>query len=72
MNASIYAYEPDALMNKEPSTFFNNKCDVIVMKDTGVLDIDSEEDFQLMQVIAGYLFESNPKFRELRNQAKDV
>lgn len=70
MNASIYAYDVDALMNKEPSAFFNDKCDVIVMKDTGILDIDSEKDFQLMQVIAGYLFENDEEFKKLKEMTQ--
>ena len=62
MNASIYAYSPAALRNKEHATFFNSNCDAVVMKDTGILDIDSEEDYELMQVIAKYLFESEEDF----------
>lgn len=62
MNASIYAYSPDALRNKEHSTFFNSNCDAVVMKDTGILDIDSEEDYELMQVIAKYLFAEDDAF----------
>lgn len=72
MNASIYAYSPDALMNKEPGVFFNDKCDIIEMKDTGILDIDSEEDFELMQVIAGYLFENDAEFGELRKNIQGL
>ena len=64
MNASIYAYSPDALRNKEHATFFNSGCDAIVMKDTGILDIDSEEDYELMQVVAKYLFEKDEAFKE--------
>lgn len=64
MNASIYAYSPDALKNKDHSTFFNSGCDAIVMADTGILDIDSEEDYELMQVIANYLFETIGAFKE--------
>ena len=64
MNASIYAYSPKALREKEHSTFFNNNCDAIVMFDSGILDIDSEEDYELMQVIAKYLFENNEAFKE--------
>ena len=64
MNASIYAYSPDALRNKEHSTFFNSRCDAVVMADTGILDIDSEEDYELMQVIAKYLFENNEAFKK--------
>ena len=64
MNASIYAYSPDALRNKEHATFFNSGCDAVVMTDTGILDIDSEDDYELMQVIAKYLFENNEAFKE--------
>ena len=35
------------------------------MKDTGILDIDSEEDYELMQVIAKYLFENNVSFKQI-------
>lgn len=65
MNASIYAYSPDALRNKEHATFFNSNCDAVVMKDTGILDIDSEEDYELMQVIAKHLFGKNLAFEEV-------
>lgn len=67
MNASIYAYSPDALRNKEHATFFNSNCDAIVMKDTGILDIDSEEDYELMQVIAKYLFEKEVDYKEVKS-----
>lgn len=70
MNASIYAYSPDALRNKEHSTFFNSNCDAVVMKDTGILDIDSEEDYELMQVIAKYLYSSESEFKSVFDKAK--
>ena len=69
MNASIYAYSPDALRNKEHATFFNSDCDAEVMKDTGILDIDSEEDYELMQVIAKYLYEKEESFKETFTKA---
>ena len=69
MNASIYAYSPEALRNKEHSTFFNSNCDAVVMKDTGILDIDSEEDYELMQVIAKYLYENEDSFKETFKKA---
>ena len=71
MNASIYAYSPDALRNKEHATFFNSGCDAVVMADTGILDIDSEEDYELMQVIAKYLFEKNELFKEVFNKVNN-
>lgn len=71
MNASIYAYSPKALRDKAHSTFFNSNCDAITMFDTGILDIDSEEDYELMQVIAEYLFENKSGFQELKHCASN-
>lgn len=65
MNASIYAYSPEALKTKDQPTFFNDHCDAVVMQDTGILDIDSEEDYELMQVIAKYLFNKVDGFKEV-------
>ncbi len=69
MNASIYAYSPQALKEKDQLTFFNCNCDAVVMFDSGILDIDSEEDYELMQVIAKYLFENVDGFKEVYNKA---
>ena len=71
MNASIYAYSPKALREKEHSTFFNNNCDAIVMFDSGILDIDSEEDYELMQVIARYVFEKIKGYKEVYEEIKN-
>lgn len=65
MNASIYAYSPKALKEKDHRTFFNSNCDAVIMQDTGILDIDSEEDYELMQVIAQYLFNNVEGFKEI-------
>ncbi len=70
MNASIYAYNPNALKYKDNKTFFNSKCDAIIMPDTGILDIDSEEDYELMQVIASYFFENREEFKKTYLLAK--
>lgn len=71
MNASIYAYSPAALIEKPSNVFFNDKADAVLMKDTAVLDIDSEEDFELMQVIAGYFFASG-EYKEIRDMAMNM
>lgn len=68
-NASIYSYSPRALRQKDPVKFFLDKCGAIKMFDTGILDIDSEEDFELMQVIAKYLFENISGFIEINRKA---
>ena len=56
MNASIYAYRRDALLENYRNSIFDNRAVAWVMKDTAVLDIDSEEDLELMQVVAQYFF----------------
>ncbi len=70
MNASIYAYSTQALRTKEQDTFFNSGCDAVLMADTGILDIDSEEDYELMQVVAKYLFEKKDEYKEIFELAK--
>ena len=65
MNASIYAYSPDFL--KSGKNIFDGRCGIIKMYDTAILDLDHENDFELMQVIAGYLYNSDIKFAEIRN-----
>jgi CMP-N,N'-diacetyllegionaminic acid synthase len=69
MNASLYAYSPSFLVSGK--AIFEGKCDVIKMLDTAVLDLDHKNDFELMQVIAGYLFEKHPDFREVREYIKE-
>ena len=65
MNASLYAYSPEFL--ESGKGIFEGKCDVIKMLDTAVLDLDQENDFELMQVIAEYLFEKYNDFKEIRD-----
>lgn len=72
MNASIYVYSPIALKNKPSIGFFHSNCSFIVMKDTGILDIDSEEDFKLMQVIAEYILNNDEEFRIIAVRAKNL
>lgn len=69
MNASIYVYSPKALLEKDLSTFFNDQADAVIMADTGILDIDSNEDYELMQVIANYLYNQKIYFREIQERA---
>ena len=40
------------------------------MKDTAVLDIDSEEDYELMQILAKYFFDKNNDMAEVYSKAK--
>lgn len=72
LNASIYVYSPLALMNKNPVSFFNDRGYAVLMADTGVLDIDSEKDFELMEVIADYLFKKYNAFGEVAAKAAEL
>jgi CMP-N,N'-diacetyllegionaminic acid synthase len=65
MNASIYVYSPNALINKASSTFFNENTDTIITFDTAILDIDSEDDYELMQVIARHLYKTKNEYCEV-------
>lgn len=63
LNASIYAYKPEYLGNNK--SVLDGYCEVVEMYDTGILDLDCENDFELMQVIAKYLFEHNDAFKKV-------
>lgn len=65
MNASLYAYSPEYL--KTGGDVLDGYCECIEMKDTGVLDLDQESDFALMEIIAEYLFETEESYREIQN-----
>ncbi len=63
MNASLYAYRPGHL--KAGGDFNEGYFEAIVMYDTAVLDLDHENDFELMELIAGYLYDKKPEFAEV-------
>jgi CMP-N,N'-diacetyllegionaminic acid synthase len=60
MNASLYAYDPEYL--KTGKGVLDGYCESVKMMDTGILDLDHETDFELMEVIAKYLFEKSDGF----------
>lgn len=72
VNASMYVFRRDFLANNKTGILWDGKIDIIKMKDTAVLDIDSEEDFVLMQFIAKYLYEQYPEFAEIRDNIRTV
>lgn len=57
MNASIYAYKREFLLNEKTNKVLDGKAVIYEMTDTGIIDIDSEGDFELMQVIAEHFEE---------------
>ena len=72
VNASMYVFKRDFLANNTTGILWDGKIDIIKMKDTAVLDIDSEEDFVLMQFIAKYLYENYPEFAQVRDNIRNV
>lgn len=65
MNASLYAYSPDYLGSGKG--VLDGYCEIIEMYDTGILDLDHENDFELMEVMARYLFKKYYDFGEIRD-----
>ena len=64
MNASIYAYNPEFL--KKCSGVLDGYCEIVEMYDTGILDLDHENDFELMEIIGKYLFDHNDNYKIIR------
>lgn len=60
MNASIYAYRREYLLR---GTMHKRKALIWRMEDTGVLDIDSEKDFELLEIIFRYFISTRKEFR---------
>lgn len=63
MNASLYAYRPEFL--RSGRQVLDGYVEVVEMYDTGILDLDHENDLELMAVIAEYLFKTKAEFREI-------
>ena len=63
MNASIYAYHPSFLASGKG--VLDGYCEIVEMKDTGVLDLDHENDFELMELIASHLLRNDATFQEV-------
>ena len=72
MNASIYAYSPAFLSGQIEKTILDYRCGISVMPDFLVLDIDSEEDFEMMQYLHKYYCAKEPGLREVFQTAKKI
>lgn len=71
INASIYVFRRDFLADNTTGILWDGKVGLSLMKDTGILDIDSEEDFEMMEVIADYLYKHDPDFADVRNNIRE-
>ena len=70
MNASLYAYDPVFLASEKE--IFEGYCEIIKMYDTAILDLDHESDFELMEVIAQYLYRQYPEFSEVEKHCLEL
>jgi CMP-N,N'-diacetyllegionaminic acid synthase len=67
LNASIYVFRRAFLAGNTSGFLWDGKCDIYEMEDTAVLDIDSEEDFEMMELIARHLYAHRPQFAAVRD-----
>lgn len=70
MNASVYCYRRAGLLQRLAKSPTQGAFDIFLMKDTGVLDIDSEDDFVLMEILAQHFFKN--EFKELYDYTKSL
>lgn len=70
LNASIYVFRRRFLTENTSGFLWDGKCEIFEMEDTAVLDIDSEEDFEMMELIARYLYQNRPAFAEIRDNIR--
>lgn len=68
MNASIYCYRKNSIISTLENSPLDGVFDVVTMRDTAVLDIDGEEDFELMEILAQH-FKSG-YFKEIYTYTK--
>ena len=71
LNASMYVFETEFLRTNTTGILWETTCMLYMMKDTAVLDIDSEEDFEMMQLIGGYLFSNVDGFKAVKEKIRN-
>ena len=70
LNASIYVFGRKFLCESETGFLWDGKCGIYQMFDTGIIDIDSEEDYRLMEAIARHLYAAMPSFGAVRDAVR--
>ena len=70
VNASLYAFRRDWLAENTTGILWDGKIGVSVMMDTGIIDIDSEADYLLMEAIAAHLYATDPAFAAVRENIR--
>ena len=72
LNASIYTYNPAFLRGTIDRTILDYRCGIVTMPDYLVLDIDSEEDFEIMQYLHSYYCKKNSGLNEVFVMARNM
>ena len=70
VNASIYVFKRDFLAENPDGMLWRGKIGVSVMMDTGIIDIDSEHDYHLMEAIAAHLYKTYPAYAEVQRNIR--
>ncbi len=70
INASLYVFRRGFLLENAGADLYAGKVRLYEMMDTGVLDIDCEEDYQLMEIIAAQLYATRPTFAQVRDNIR--
>ena len=70
INASIYVFERRFLIENTTGFVWDGKCGMYQMFDTGIIDIDSEHDYLLMEAIAQHLYAHYPEFNAVRENIR--
>lgn len=68
LNASIYNYRSTFLDKEINKTILEYDCGIIIMPDYLVLDIDSENDFRMMEVLMEFYNEEDGEINKLLKQ----
>lgn len=70
-NASIYVLRAN-YFNENGYKMNIAKTVPYIMRDTAVLDIDSEEDFVMMEVVGKYLYENEESYKKVRDNIRGI
>ncbi len=71
VNASLYIFARDFVLGEGARDLWKGRLRVHEMYDTGILDIDSEEDHLLMEVIGSHLYDTVEGFAAVRRNIRD-
>ncbi len=67
INASLYIFKRAFILGEGARDLWKGRVKIYEMFDTGVLDIDSEEDYLLLEVIGAHLYQTVDGFKAVRD-----